>query len=69
MLACLLLVGGHNTRASLVIKAAGAASRDHRLTQLLVEASMVGALDVLIPALDEGIHIGRVKAGIPEPVH
>ncbi|CAB0776853.1 hypothetical protein FRC0182_00627 [Corynebacterium diphtheriae] len=68
MLACLLLAGGHNTRASLVIKAAGDTSRDHRLTQLLVEASMVGALEVLVLALNEGISIGRVKANIPEPV-
>lgn len=67
-LACVLMAGGHNARASLAIKAAGAASSSHRLTQLLVEASVVGALDVLIPALDEGIHLGRVKAGIPEPV-
>ncbi|CAB0793067.1 hypothetical protein FRC0418_00584 [Corynebacterium diphtheriae] len=68
MLACVLMTGGHSTRASIVIKAAGEASRDHRLTQLLVEASMVGALEVLVPALEEGIHLGRVKAGIPEPV-
>src|SRR5699024_10006929 len=67
-LACILMVGDHHARASLAIKAAGAASRDHRLTQLLTEASLVGALEVLVPALDEGIHVGRIKAGIPEPV-
>lgn len=68
MLACVLMAGEHQARASIVIKAAGAASRDHRLTQLLTEASLVGALEVLVPALDEGIHVGRIKAGIPEPV-
>lgn len=69
MLACVLMASGHHARASLAIKAAGAASREHRLTQLLTEASLVGALEVLVPALDEGIHVGRVKANIPEPVH
>lgn len=68
MLACVLMAGGHQARASIVIKAAATASRDHRLTQLLVEASVVGALDVLVPALNEGILLGRLKANIPEPV-
>lgn len=68
MLACVLMAGGHKARATQVVKAAGVTSRGHRLTQLLVEASMVGALDMLIPALDEGIHLGRVKAGIPAPI-
>ncbi|CAB0686563.1 DUF4192 family protein [Corynebacterium diphtheriae] len=68
MLACLLLNGGHRARAGLAIKAAGETCADHRLTQLLTEAQMVGALDVLVPALNEGISIARTQANIPEPV-
>ncbi|MGJ4092406.1 DUF4192 family protein [Corynebacterium macclintockiae] len=61
MLACLLLNGGHRARAGLAIKAASEACADHRLTQLLTQAQMVGALEVLVPALNEGISIARTR--------
>ncbi|MCQ9351901.1 DUF4192 domain-containing protein [Corynebacterium sp. 153RC1] len=64
LLACVLLVLGRRSHASLVIQAAEQACPEYSLVQLLMRARLDGLFDMVIRSLHEGVKITRDRAGL-----